>query len=871
MVLYPIRENFRGTAKKTTTKMSSRLKDAIKALCCSNGWCCGAFWRVNGRNPMLLTLEDAYFEEQMGCVGGIQKMFQQVHMLGDGIIGQTALSGEHKWMFLDALFGEWNPKGSFYNQETFQGSNSEFHQQFSFGIKTVAVISVAPQGVVQFGSTQKIPERLDFVNHARSSFVSLQSANGLLSEIAPTSLSSGIFDSSAMLASVVSSANYSSNYGKNKSMQDGRNKDHVVHPESSPLNLGLRKGSISQFPNSTAQAQVILSPPKMQLPQVSSQISFSSFNSSASQNPSASTRSSGGSNGTLLGQQMPAGMGKQESPNTHKASSYVNLYQRFQGEETLACLYSSSGLLNCVTNTTMPHVNKNVEHGSCSLTDAQLSSPLLCDTDIGELPNSSYNGLHPFPGEFRQVNATAIPSKANTIDNLSQWIAESLQQGNSGLAASLSGVASASSELVRSQVVSGVPINCPATSIENSFTTDAINCLSTGFDGKDKSVNSTAQLPVDNDLFDSLGLDFRQTQNQGFWDDIMSRLGNCGSSSLTAGPSECVSVMDAGSIANIHKGLLSDLGLEQLLEGFLGNSTVNAKPGLEPQLSTGAITGTESILAYGNQAQLASHSLLGGGSNDEERMNLHKSQKENILKSRVGSWIDDSYSINTESTTVTNPKKSEEQGKATKKRARPGESTRPRPKDRQQIQDRVKELREIVPNGAKCSIDALLDRTIKHMLFMQNVMKYAEKIKQADEPKIMVDASGVVLKDNSNGGGATWAFEVDGQTMVCPIIVEDLTPPGQMTIEMLCEERGFFLEIADIIRGFGLTILKGVMEVQETKIWARFIVEVPTIDACTRNARTCQQRGHKDGYIPLISSASTTNGHNPNQLHQSSA
>lgn len=43
---------------------------------------------------------------------------------------------------------------------------------------------------------------------------------------------------------------------------------------------------------------------------------------------------------------------------------------------------------------------------------------------------------------------------------------------------------------------------------------------------------------------------------------------------------------------------------------------------------------------------------------------------------------------------------------------------------------------------------------------------------------------------------------------------------------MLCDEGDFFPEIADIIRGFGLTILKGIMEVQEDKIWARFIVEV---------------------------------------------
>jgi hypothetical protein len=42
---------------------------------------------------------------------------------------------------------------------------------------------------------------------------------------------------------------------------------------------------------------------------------------------------------------------------------------------------------------------------------------------------------------------------------------------------------------------------------------------------------------------------------------------------------------------------------------------------------------------------------------------------------------------------------------------------------------------------------------------------------------------------------------------------------------MLCEERGFFLEIADLIRGLGLTILKGVMEARNDKIWAHFVVE----------------------------------------------
>lgn len=43
---------------------------------------------------------------------------------------------------------------------------------------------------------------------------------------------------------------------------------------------------------------------------------------------------------------------------------------------------------------------------------------------------------------------------------------------------------------------------------------------------------------------------------------------------------------------------------------------------------------------------------------------------------------------------------------------------------------------------------------------------------------------------------------------------------------MFCEEEGYFLEIVDIVRGFGLIIFKGVMEVRDDKIWVYFVVEV---------------------------------------------
>ncbi|GER56966.1 transcription factor-related family protein [Striga asiatica] len=134
--------------------------------------------------------------------------------------------------------------------------------------------------------------------------------------------------------------------------------------------------------------------------------------------------------------------------------------------------------------------------------------------------------------------------------------------------------------------------------------------------------------------------------------------------------------------------------------------------------------------------------------------------------------------------------KPNETSKPSRKRPKPGENPRPRPRDRQMIQDRVKELREIVPNGAK----------------------------------IISKDGDSLMKDNS--GGATWAYEIGSRSMVCPIIVEDIShQPHQMVVEMLCEERGLFLEVAGTVRGLGLTILKGLMENRDGKVWACFTVE----------------------------------------------
>lgn len=131
-----------------------------------------------------------------------------------------------------------------------------------------------------------------------------------------------------------------------------------------------------------------------------------------------------------------------------------------------------------------------------------------------------------------------------------------------------------------------------------------------------------------------------------------------------------------------------------------------------------------SIVASGNNNYSSTNSL--GSANSQNRcssttnvVNQYSSSSDVVHpKSQIGCWNDDCYSMNnavsaaasSSATTATqnNNKSLLEQVKIpppVRKRARAGESMRPRPKDRQLIQDRVKELREIVPNGAKVNFN----------------------------------------------------------------------------------------------------------------------------------------------------------------------
>lgn len=45
----------------------------------------------------------------------------------------------------------------------------------------------------------------------------------------------------------------------------------------------------------------------------------------------------------------------------------------------------------------------------------------------------------------------------------------------------------------------------------------------------------------------------------------------------------------------------------------------------------------------------------------------------------------------------------------------------------------------------QCSIDSLLERTIKHMLFLQSITKHADKLNKCADAKVNIYGFGLVL------------------------------------------------------------------------------------------------------------------------------
>ncbi|KAK7257583.1 hypothetical protein RIF29_31652 [Crotalaria pallida] len=901
--------------------MGFLLKEALKTLCARNQWSYAVFWKIGCNNPKLLIWEDCYYEslpppfptrivgssnlpysDGEGCWFssesqlGIQednkvcslmnKMMvnNSVNIIGEGIIGRAAFTGNHLWILLNNFTRDACP------QELY----AELQYQISAGMQTLAVIPVLPHGVVQLGSFLPMMENMGFVNDMKSLILQLASIPGALlsadySAKLPTETLAGpatvgvpmSVDLPAVTLSCTPSGANGSNQLSNSSHASSRPiaqpinnflgsvltpqmqnvnqipskyHDNLCQPKARSMNIT----SVSaQQENTTVEVKAQVIPSNLDSYMQEQSLSY---NTRYACNELAGFSQSSLNDGSLkyMEQQILSGIGRQRhvNPNMNQSSTSNSSQLKRDGahilQQSQSCV-SASILGGIPINNRMSNLlRRNVFNSSVS------NSPNVSTADFSGIQKvrvGLQNDSSTTAGMYSLPNLTSQPvvSHMHLEGSHQKNLPTDLKHAHDALASTDQGI---DDDLFQA-------FKIPTLHLEEHLSmSDHIPGFADGCPNKDgssqhmmkknaKSEEACAQPPSGDDLFDILGVDFKRKLLNGNWDELLADESDANVENLDKNvkcmnmqaicPDNSYSVNETISDSDIFSGT----GTDHLLDAVVSRAHSAAKQNSDDmsckttltRISTASVPSLarKQVMSDNVKGKLidfpkiegkicaAETSSLKSGCSKDDAGNC--SQTTSLYGSQLNSWVEKVSNVKRENSVSTGYSKRPDEGcKTNRKRLKPGENPRPRPKDRQMIQDRVKELREIVPNGAKCSIDALLERTIKHMLFLQSVTKHADKLKQTGESKIISKEGGLLLKDNFEGG-ATWAYEVGSQSMVCPIVVEDLNPPGQMLVEMLCEERGFFLEIADLIRGLGLTILKGVMEARNDKIWARFVVE----------------------------------------------
>nr|XP_033517263.1 transcription factor LHW isoform X2 [Nicotiana tomentosiformis] len=850
--------------------MGYLLKEVLKTLCGVSQWSYAVFWKIGCQNTKLLIWEESYcetsifsglhgtrevenpklvFQDWSACwdSGEVQNsqllnqageslrllvnkmmMDNQFNLVGEGLIGRAAVTGNHHWILSKGQSKDAHPPEVL----------KELSQQFSSGIQTISVIPLLPHGVVQFGSYLHIPENMGFVEDVRTLISQLGCVPGVLlsdenatKEPAPITarpvyLGSSVSMESCRRAKESVQSNDSTFQASNIARRFAEYHDDYFHKKISP-EVTSYMSTNSQLTNNVIKAEV---DPK---------------------NPDVWMRQQ-----ALLHIPRPPFCQESSVGSLTLDSGSIRLTeQQISGENSLAksksTLLRIGGILasNFHENTVLASTGVTELYKEVNKYQKSMPSPNFFLDAIRpphktiSCTDSTGNGLQIGSSELKASSSYDVVNHVINNHSLDGQGTQFLLDGSKRMV---------ENDLFQALGIMSTRDEQPSSSeyIQDVYGEKHEHGVQNPLFDNAKYEDVRVQSQSGDDLFDVLGAEFKNRLLNGSWSDEQSKgpdsntmdcISNCSTSKISQDASFTV------NLGNSDSGMFSMTGFDRILETMVSNrstkqsmeNNLSCRTTLTNLSSSSAPNASYSYGRVGFSSQIQGElygppktlSKSGATSSDSfkyecsnENTGMH-SQSSSIYGSQTSSWVESGHDTKPSSSVSTGySKKPDEMSKTSRKRLKPGENPRPRPKDRQMIQDRVKELREIVPNGAKCSIDALLERTIKHMLFLQSVTKHADKLKQTGESKIISKEAGLLLKDNLEGG-ATWAYEVGSQSMVCPIVVEDLNQPRQMLVEMLCEERGLFLEIADIIRELGLTILKGVMEMRNDKIWARFAVE----------------------------------------------
>lgn len=223
------------------------------------------------------------------------------------------------------------------------------------------------------------------------------------------------------------------------------------------------------------------------------------------------------------------------------------------------------------------------------------------------------------------------------------------------------------------------------------------------YDTGHSSSASFLNFPKDCELHKALGSAFQSHTSEYLWDSTLLVDNICNSSSLTCKrdlddgiePTSSAKGMDAeyllgAVVASVCKGTddTSDIFSSvrsslTSLEKFVNLSTPQSH-------SKESILGEDDTFPWSN----VTSAPLTGEKNEFTPISAS-------FKSKMGTFVDKEQLE--KGFNSVHPRKGMKLSNVSKRRTKPGDNQKPRPRDRQLIQDRIKELRELVPNGVKVS------------------------------------------------------------------------------------------------------------------------------------------------------------------------
>ncbi|XP_068323497.1 transcription factor bHLH155-like isoform X2 [Pyrus communis] len=713
--------------------MGTDLHNILRSLCFNTEWNYAVSWKLKHRARMVLTCEDAYFDNceqhdssEIRCFSktldklhdshyshdplglAVAKMSCHVYNLGEGIVGQVAVTGEHQWIYADDLVKN--------NCSPLQYCDG-WQSQFSAGIRTIVVVAVVPHGVIQLGSLNKVAENVKLISQITDAFKTLQD---FPIDHIPNPKQYSIYSS-------VCSTNISLERLASGVLPDCvNNLDTATNRESSDIwssifpHIGKDNDSsyISSLTENCLKEEVEL---------------FNKHGGLESSNFRC----------VEIGK-LPQSKSSALSMEHRKLVGVELLDSRKCKGESSGC--KDTGMASMIYAHPLSH-------------DPVKDIVNLCD--FADLTTTFLDST-----AHERINAARVDLHQNEVLHVSEPSVVKFQKGLENL----------------------------------EFQTES---------GHMDTSSTSMAFPAGCELHEALGPAFL---NQGnYFDWVAGKNGDRITPEIPEG-------MNTSQ-------LTSDSCQEHLLEAVVANVCQSGSLVKNEKSFCKSMQSLLTTEKYPEPSGRITHTIDSENFSIDQPSLTGEDMQQCLSSSGVCGVISPKwFSSPCPSACSEQPERSSGLSKNSKKRARPGESSRPRPRDRQLIQDRIKELRELIPTGAKCSIDSLLERTIKHMLFLQSVTKHADKLNKCADAKLCPKEASMLGSSNYERG-SSWAVEVGGNLKVCSIIVENLNKNGQMVVELMCEECSHFLEIAEAIRCSGLTILKGVTEARGDKTWIYFVVE----------------------------------------------